>query len=178
MIEDTGNPAEIAQKRRQEAIDRINKDIQSGSAGSSIADPQNAADGGLISPQMADGAPGYITPDGTYVPNRIAFKTRIANGLLSLGIIAYGYWGLQRDDLAVPISKRTASHFHGVSAWITYAAMLCASAHLVAIVIDHYDRRNNEHHYQRFGELSKAIGWGLFAVAIIMGFARHQIDFR
>jgi hypothetical protein len=59
-----------------------------------------------------------------------------------------------------------------------YAAMLCASVHLAAVVMDHYDRRNNEDLYQRLGELSRKIGWVLFGVAFIVGLTHHQIEFR
>lgn len=172
------NPSDIAQRRRQEAIERINKNLQPFHGVPSTAGDQSSEIDMLTKPEPFDGFYGYIAADGTYVPNRVALKTRITNCLLSLGIVAYGYWGISRDDLIVPISKRTASHFHDISAWIMYAAMLCASVHLVAVVIDHYDRRNNEHLYQRLGELSKKIGWGLFGIAFIVGLTHHQIDFR
>jgi hypothetical protein len=52
------------------------------------------------------------------------------------------------------------------------------SVHLAAVVMDHYDRRNNEHLYQRFGELSRKNGWVLFGFAFIVGFTHHQLEFR
>ena len=178
MNEELLNPSEVAQRRRQEAIERINKDLQAVPDMPSVAGEQSSRTDGVSKSESTGGCLGYIAADGTYVPNRIALKTRITNCLLSLGIVAYGYWGLRRDDLTVPISKRTASHFHNFSAWVMYAAMLCASVHLTAIVVDHYDRRNNEHLYQRVGNLSKKLGWGLFGIAFIVGFTHHQIDFR
>lgn len=178
MNEEFQYPSDVAQKRRQEAIERINKDIKA-----LHDEPPNTGDKSsetdmLSMHESSDGAPGYITADGTYVPNRVALKTRVANCLLSLGMVAYGFWGIRRDDLIVPIAKRTASHFHSISAWIMYAAMLCASVHLAAVVIDHYDRRNNEHLYQRLGELSRKIGWVLFGIAFIVGLTHHQIELR
>ena len=178
MNEELLNPSDVAQRRRQEAIERINMDLQAVHGVPSSPGEQSSGTDVLTKSKSADGSPGYIAADGTYVPNRVALKTRIVSCLLSLGIVAYGYWGIRRDDLIVPISKRTASHFHNVSAWIMYAAMLCASVHLAAVVIDHYDRRDNEHLYQRLGELSKKIGWGLFGIAFIVGLTHHQIDFR
>jgi hypothetical protein len=59
-----------------------------------------------------------------------------------------------------------------------YVAMLFAAAHLAAVVVDHYDRRNNEPLYKRFGEISSRIGWVLFGIAFIVGLTHHQIDFR
>lgn len=178
MNEELLNPSDVAQRRRQEAIERINRDIQAVHGVPSTAGEQTSSTDLLAKSESTVGSPGYIAADGTYVPNRVALKTRIANCLLSLGIVAYGYWGIRRDDLIVPISKRMATHFHDVSAWVMSAAMLCASAHLAAVVVDHYDRRNNEHLYRRFGELSRKIGWVLFGIAFIVGLTHHQIDFR
>ncbi|MGB4063523.1 MAG: hypothetical protein WBK19_06845 [Azonexus sp.] len=178
MNEELQYPSDVAQKRRQEAIERINKDLKAVDDVPSNTGNQSSGTGVLTKSESSDGSPGYIAADGTYVPNRVALKTRIANCLLSLGMIAYGFWGIRRDDLIVPIAKRTASHFHSIAAWIMYAAMLCASVHLAAVVMDHYDRRNNEHIYQRLGELSRKIGWVLFGIAFIVGLTHHQIEFR
>lgn len=172
------NPSDVAQKRRQEAIEQINKDLKTVHHVSSNTGDQSSGTDVLTKSVSSDGSPGYIAADGTYVPNRVALKTRIANCLLSLGMVAYGFWGIRRDDLIVPIAKRTSSHFHSISAWVMYAAMLCASVHLPAVVIDHYDRRNNEHLYLRLGQLSSKIGWVLFGIAFIVGLTHHQIEFR
>ena len=178
MNEELQYPSQVAQKRRQEAIERINKDIKAAHDVSSQTGDKRSETDVLSRPESSEGSPGYIAADGTYVPNRVALKTRIANCLLSLGMVAYGFWGIRRDDLIVPIAKRTAPHFHSISAWIMYAAMLCASVHLAAVVIDHYDRRNNEHLYQRLGERSRKIGWVLFGMAFIVGLTHHQIELR
>lgn len=178
MTEEIQNPSELAQRRRQQAIERLNQDFQAKRESSLDASDQGLGAEASREPKANEDIPGYIAADGTYVPNQIALRTRVGNGLLSLGIVAYGYWGVHRDDLIVPLGKRAASHFHDFSAWIMYAAMLCAAVHFASIVIDHYDRRNNEHLYQRIGELSKKLGWGLFGIAFIVGLLRHQIDFQ
>lgn len=168
MAEQFQSPSALAQRRRQQAIERLNQDYQAEHEQSLAATTSRGN----------DGIPGYIAADGRYVPNRIALKKRIVHSLLSLGIVAYGYWGVQRDDLVVPLSKRVTSHFHQLSAWIMYAAMLCAAVHCVSMVIDHYDRRNNEHLYLRIGDFSKSLAWWLFVIAFVVGLQRHQIDFR
>lgn len=178
MNEALKNPSAVAQKLRREAIERINKPIQAARDSSSQTGNQDSGPEATAKSGASDGSPGYIAADGTYVPNRVALKTRVANSLLSLGMVVYGLWGVYRDDLIVPISKRTTSHFHSISAWIMYAAILCGSVHLMAVVIDHYDRRNNEHLYQRLGELSGKIGWLLFGIAFIVGLTHHQISLR
>jgi hypothetical protein len=178
MNEEQLNPSDIAQMRRQQAIERINKDLKAARGVPSNADEQSFGADGLTKSKLSDGSPSYIAADGTYVPNRVALKARIVSCLLSLGIVAYGYWGISRDDLIVPIGKGKAPHFHDFSAWIMYVAMLFAAVHLAAVVVDHYDRRNNEHLYKRFGEISSRIGWVLFGIAFIVGLTHHQIDYR
>jgi hypothetical protein len=42
-----------------------------------------------------------------------------------------------------------------------YAAMLCACAVLLSVVVDHYDRSNNETNYRRFAQIGKVLGWYL-----------------
>lgn len=168
--------AEIAQKRRQEAIERINSELYQSPQASSIPVEDISAKVRIASPDLI-GAPGYIAPDGTYVPNQIPVRTRILNSLMSLGMIVYGYIGIRLDDLFVP-GKRGGIHLHSVSAWVMYAAMLCASAHLAAVVIDHYDRRNNERYYQQFGRLSQWVGWTLFVLSLVAGLTVRQMNSR
>lgn len=178
MNQEIEQPSELALRRRQQAIERLNQDFQAVRETSRGTNAQGAALKASSGHWASEDSPGYIADDGRYVPNRVALKRRIGHGLLSLGIVVYGYWGVQRDDLAVPLGKRVASHFHQMSAWIMYAAMLCAAVHCVSIVIDHYDHRHNEDTYQRVGERSKQLGWGLFGLAFVVGLLRHQVDFR
>lgn len=86
-----------------------------------------------------------------YEPNRISPEQRIAYGALALGLIGYGAWGLANDVLYVP-GKRHIHALHGVTLWIMLAAMLCAAAVAVSIVVDHYDRRDNERVYKAIVE--------------------------
>ena len=178
MTEAHRNPSALALRRRQEAIDRLNQDFQTARTSAMAPDNQGMAVSASTGSGASEDSPGYIADDGRYVPNRIALKKRVGHGLLSLGIVAYGYWGVQHDDLVVPLGKRMAPHFHQLSAWIMYAAMLCAAVHCASIVIDHYDRRHNEATYQRIGEYSKRLGWGLFGLAFLVGLLHQQIDFR
>lgn len=50
------------------------------------------------------------------------------------------------------------------------AAAVCAVAVLLAVIVDHYDRRDNERHYQAFGKFFRQAGWGLFAGALLTDF--------
>ncbi len=158
-----------ARQRRDEAIARINADIRP-------VPGQQAGETPLPKkPAVDQGSPGYIDADGCYVPNRVAARTRFWNSLFSGVLIVYGLFGLWRDDLYVP-GKRGGMHFHSLSAWVMYGAMLFGAAHLAAVVVDHYDRRDNEVRYQSFGEFSKIAGWTLFVLAMGLGLYLRQVD--
>jgi len=53
-----------------------------------------------------------------------------------------------------------------------YAAFVCACIVMLSVVIDHYDKRDNEHKYQAIGRFFEYSGWGLFAIALITAVAR------
>jgi hypothetical protein len=47
------------------------------------------------------------------------------------------------------------------------AAMLCGAIVLLSVVVDHYDRRDNEAAYRLFKWLAVRIGWSLLAASLI-----------
>ena len=99
-----------------------------------------------------------------HTPNHIPRSERIINVLYASVIIGLGAVGLTTGSLLLP-GKRTSTAngvaLQGLSAWIMYAAMLCAAAVLLSVVVDHYDRRNNEVNYRRFAQIGKVLGWFL-----------------
>ncbi|MGQ4661623.1 hypothetical protein [Lysobacter sp. F6437] len=65
--------------------------------------------------------------------------------------------------------KRRGVHLHDVPAWIMYGAIICACTVLLSVVLDHYDRRNNEKHYRMFASIGEFLGWPFFAVSLLWG---------
>lgn len=106
----------------------------------------------------------------TYVPNSIPASERQANFVLGFSLLAYGYIGLRIDDVMVPLTKRTLLHLHGIPAWLMVGAMICFAAAVLSVVIDHYDHRDNEHHYLRFSKAARAAAWWLFGAALVVHF--------
>jgi hypothetical protein len=100
-------------------------------------------------------------------PNRIPVSTRLINVVASAALLGYGTYGLYIDDIFIPAKGRGGAHLSGVSAWLMYAAFLCAIASLLAVVADHYDRRNNELNYAHFTVASQWVGWGFFILAFL-----------
>jgi hypothetical protein len=109
-----------------------------------------------------------LREDLAYVPNQIASEVRDKNIAMSLGLLLYGGLGFWFDDIYVP-GKRTAGvHFHGTPMLIILAAMACAVANLLTVVIDHYDHRNNEQVYRAAAKVTQALGVALFFLAVVL----------
>jgi len=57
---------------------------------------------------------------------------------------------------------------YGAPPQVMFLAMLFACANLLAVVVDHYDQRNNEHSYQRIAKLTQIAGWTAFGLALVL----------
>ncbi len=104
----------------------------------------------------------------TWHPNQIPKRERNIKIGLSLFLLAYGGLGVTFDDLFVPGRRTRGTHFHGQEAWLMYGAMICAALVLLSVVVDHYDRRNNEGQYRTFARIFQILGWTLFGAALIV----------
>lgn len=114
--------------------------------------------------------PGYdpLAPQGTYyVPNRFAYWQLIVNVALALALLTYGTIGTLADDLFIPSKRTRGVHLHGAAAWFMYCALVAGAAVLLSVVVDHYDRRNNEHKYRFFASLVSKLGWGFAGAALL-----------
>lgn len=121
------------------------------------------------SPAVKD--PSHVRVDeqgALYSPNHIPRGERVTNVLLSMALLAYGTFGLWIDDLYLPGKRTSGIHLHGLPAKAMYLAMLFACANLLAVVVDHYDRRNNEHRYRRVAQLTQIGGWTTFVLALVL----------
>ena len=48
-----------------------------------------------------------------------------------------------------------------------YGAMTCACLVMLSVVLDHYDRRDNERRYRVFAVWGESVGWTLFALSLL-----------
>jgi hypothetical protein len=101
-------------------------------------------------------------------PNRVPRKTRMANAVLAAALITYGSYGLYIDDIFVPGKGGEGLHFSGIGAWLIYASILCATANLISVVVDHYDKRNNEIYYAHVAAATQWLGWLSFIAGILL----------
>ncbi len=108
-----------------------------------------------------------------YIPNHIPSAERWWNVGLSLLILAWGAYGLFADDLIVPTKRGNGIHLLGTAAVIMFCAMVASVLNLLSVVLDHFDIRNNELMYRRIAFGMQALGWSLFAAAIIFHVLRQ-----
>ncbi|HHC6670938.1 TPA: hypothetical protein ACN33Q_004756, partial [Vibrio parahaemolyticus] len=101
-----------------------------------------------------------------YIPNKIALSERVACALLSMFLIAYGGYGIYKNDLYIP-ARRGGVHFSNEPAWLMYGAFVCGCIVMISVIIDHYDERNNERGYRIFRNVFKYIGFGLGCFAAL-----------
>lgn len=102
-----------------------------------------------------------------YKPNEVPKKKRIINTALSILFLIYGTYGVITDHLILPAKGGKTLTLYGYPAWIMYLALLCLVANLLAVVIDHYDRRDNEALYRSLSTQTRRLGWMLFTVALV-----------
>lgn len=101
-----------------------------------------------------------------YRPNEIPRWERIARIIGAVALIAWGTFGVARNDLLWLGTFDSNIHLRGASAWLMFGAMNCAAANLLVVVIDHYDRRNNEHVYRILKKRVYVLGWSFFWCSI------------
>lgn len=104
----------------------------------------------------------------SHTPNHIPTSERIKNIIFSLALFGYGTYGVWVNDLYLPGKSTKGIHLHGVPAWILYGAIICACLVMLCVVVDHYDKRNNEIDYIMFSDFFKYVGWCFFAASLIL----------
>ncbi len=103
--------------------------------------------------------------------NFYPFNQRLAFLVLSIILLVYAIIGVYYDDFMMP-GKRGILHLHGYSTWVMLLAFIATAANLLSFFIDHYDKRDNEHKYEKFAAFSKKAGWFFFVAALIVQVSR------
>jgi hypothetical protein len=103
----------------------------------------------------------------SYKPNVVERSHRILYVLFSVVLMLYAAWGIWLDDVYLP-AKRGGAHFQGAAALAMGLALICGAITFVIEVVDHYDRRNNEHWYDRYSCITIISGWSLAIVAVFV----------
>lgn len=109
-----------------------------------------------------------------YQPNQIPRSERFIYGLSAAALVLYGIVGLIRDDLYIPGRRSRGFHLHGTSLWIMLVAILFGVAALTALIVDHYDKRDNQRHYKQFVSMTTIAAFVVFFVAIFVNIATRR----
>lgn len=112
--------------------------------------------------------PLYQADANGYVPNHIPGKERVSNLIFSVLLFAYGTFGVYINDLYIPGKRSKGVHLHNLAAWVMYGAMICACLVMFSVIVDHYDRRNNEEPYRKFANTAKFLGWVCFVLSLVL----------
>lgn len=111
--------------------------------------------------------PGAKPRSEVFAPNKVPRAERWFNALLAVFLLCYGAIGFYSNSMSVGGRGRTWVLLREGPAWLMSAAMVVGALVLVSVVVDHYDRRNNETIYQAFKWVAVRIGWSLAAASLL-----------
>jgi hypothetical protein len=119
--------------------------------------------------------------EARYTPNHISLDKRAAYLVVSTAIIIYAIASLVRDDFYIWFpgkrGRDISEHLHGTAAWLAAGATFAAASNLLAVVADHYDRRNNERNYRAYARFSILLAIALLVLAFVAhAFNMHHPD--
>lgn len=107
-----------------------------------------------------------------HTPNHIPIRTRFFYILYSAALLLYAGYGLWTDDIYIPGKRSEGMHLHGPAAWSMAGAFAMGALNLIAVVIDHFDTRNNETNYRLIGKVTAWLGYGLLGLTLVLYVSR------
>ena len=120
--------------------------------------------------KIADSLEGAVLPDSNKWtgPNKIPRFKRIVYLLLSSVLILYAAHGLSINDIYIPGRRGSRGmHYHDVSAWLMAGAIFSAAVNMISVLVDHFDRRNNEINYAHFAAFCEWLAAAFFILGLI-----------
>jgi hypothetical protein len=100
-----------------------------------------------------------------HTPNHISIVDRISYIVFSVLLFSYGTLGIKFNDLYIPGKHGRGIHLHDAPAWVMYGAMICACLVMLSVIVDHYDKRDNERLYEVFAKFFKYLGLVFFCTS-------------
>ncbi len=106
-----------------------------------------------------------------YTPNHISLDRRAWYLVVSALIASYSVASILRDDFYLWFpggrGKLLELHLQGTAAWLAATAAFCACANTLSVVVDHYDKRNNERNYRVFAKWSLGAAVAFLVLALL-----------
>lgn len=107
-----------------------------------------------------------------YIPNQVPVQERVLSILLACTFIAASLYALIYQHLVLPYGGKYRGHFwrfDGYEMTLPVAALILAVIGLLSIVVDHYDKRENEHVYKVVRRCSLGMALLIYFVSIFFG---------
>ena len=114
-------------------------------------------------------------PDGS---NIIDTPTLIESSYKIILFIAAAILFVYHNKVSLYFSRRSTQHLELIGTYSSFfAAMsfLALAASFLSIVLDHFDRRNNEHKYELFTKIATHISFALLLIAVLIAASFEKI---
>lgn len=108
-----------------------------------------------------------------YTPNEVPLGRRVFNGLVAFLVIAYCGFGLWAGYMVLPGRAGTII-LEGAEVWLMSAALVSGAMYGVLSIVDHYDRRRNEHVYHKVVKACFALMAAFMGLAIVLNIYRSD----
>ncbi|MDM7862299.1 hypothetical protein QTP81_16955 [Alteromonas sp. ASW11-36] len=103
--------------------------------------------------------------DKDYTPNHFSVKNRLTRLCLILVLLIYGGYGMINGELYLSY-QRAEITLQGPSIYLAFASFCIGAIYLGLAIVDHYDKRNNEHEYRRLEAIFKGLAILILLVAL------------
>ena len=103
--------------------------------------------------------------DRDYTPNHVPLESRIYRSICILFLLFYGAYGLFTGELYLVYGRGEITLFAN-AVYVAFISFVVGSLYFALGIIDHYDKRNNEHVYRRLEAILKGLAFLIFITAL------------
>lgn len=112
-------------------------------------------------PQMKD------SKENIHTPNPISTKERTKYIVLAAAMLIYATFAWYRGEVYIPGRSGSSIRFTGTACTLIYCGLIAGAASCISVVVDHYDKRNNEANYQKFAMVTRTVSIALLALGTV-----------
>lgn len=105
--------------------------------------------------------------ENTYSPNHISTKERTKCILLAAALLMYGVFAWYRGEVYIPDRSGDGIRFTVTACTLIYCGLITGAANCISVVVDHYDKRNNEANYRKFAMVTRTVSIALLALGTV-----------
>lgn len=101
-----------------------------------------------------------------YIANEVGLCTRLLSIFGVIFLTIYSFYSIAHNKIVVP-GKGRAIELNDISMYIMVVAIFFFIIRILLIILDHYDKRNNEKSYENAKIIVSTLGYILFFFALI-----------